>query len=198
MAGPVRPGSTQAREQCEPRARPFARPSIREDHQGLRPCCGASRPETRLQVPVPRQRTQKPLATRGRSIRAVLVQQQHGDQVYDGGLVGEDTHDLGAASTSPVEWILARCRRRHGLGRNGGGECRDDASATLARTGQRIAHEVHTPLRYFDSLGCEMQRVRPIASEPTNCLLSPGGSTRSSTVRAARMSNAARTCAAED
>ncbi len=75
MAGPVGPGSTEANERCEPRARPFVRPSIREDHQGLRPSGRATRPDTRPQAPVLSPAAPKPLATRGRSIHVVLLEQ---------------------------------------------------------------------------------------------------------------------------
>ena len=122
MAGPVGPGSTQARERCEPRARPFVWPSIREDHQGLRPCCRASRPDTRLQAPVPRQPTRKPLATRGRSIHIVLFEKHGADQADDGGLVREDADDVSAAldlldqsfeRVGAVQLGPVRCREGH-------------------------------------------------------------------------------------
>jgi hypothetical protein len=38
----------------------------------------------------------------------VLLEQDRSDQAGEGGLVGEDTHDLGAALDLAVEWILAR------------------------------------------------------------------------------------------
>ena len=103
MAGPVGPGSTQAQERCEHRARPFVRRSIREDHQGLRPWRRALRPDTRLQVPVTRQQTREPLATRGRSIHVVLLEQDRPDQAGDRGLVGEDADHLGAALDLAVD-----------------------------------------------------------------------------------------------
>src|SRR3954471_3288557 len=78
------------------RARPFVRPSIRENHQGLRQCRRASRPDTRLQEPYS-PLLMKPFAKRGRSIHIVLLQQQCTDEAGDGGLIGKNADDIAAA-----------------------------------------------------------------------------------------------------
>jgi hypothetical protein len=61
---------------------------------------------------VPRQPTRKPLATRGRSIHVVLLEQDRADQAGDGSFVWEDADHLSAALDLAVD-ALERIGNRH-------------------------------------------------------------------------------------